>query len=166
LLLIEVGDLQARIRFQERETRRAVLTRGTLVEGRLPLAGFGAAHDEGQRGKAGDDDGHDPKATYKAERVGLRLHRLVGKGERFLSRPHGVTALRHKNRLQALQPLLKIRIAMAGVRRKVHLMNLILPRQEHRKQRSSNAAAEVAGKIGEPGNLVVLLSMHAAPPGA
>jgi hypothetical protein len=40
-------------------------------------------------------------------------------------------------------------------------VNLILPRRERRKQRGSNTAAEVVGKIGAPGNLVVFLSWHA-----
>src|SRR5437016_359781 len=89
------------------------------------------AHDERQRRQARNDDRHDPEAVLEAERIRLGLHGTVGQRQGLLRRGGRVITLSEECALQTGKPFYEIWIAITGVCSEIHLMRLILPRQEH-----------------------------------
>ena len=149
-------------RLRELERNPAALPSNELMRGsRLLLAGPWPAHEKGKRCQTSNHGGHDPEAVFKAQRAGLLLNGLIGKGKRLFRRSDCVVALCDKELLQAGQKLGKVAVCMARVCSKHSQMGLVLTRQKSGEQRSAYTAANIAREIGEPGNLVILLARNA-----
>jgi hypothetical protein len=113
-------------------------------------------HDERQWRQAEDREGEDGEGVFVAEHGGLAEHLLVGLtdgGLRCGSRGHAVG---HHHFFHAVHVEAVRDAALYDVGGEGYLIHLCVAREIGGEERGSGAAAEVAGEVGEAGDLIGL----------
>ena len=116
---------------------------------------------KGKRREAKDDDGEDEEGVFVAEHGGLTEHLLVGLADGHLRCLCGGHAAGDQDLLHLIHVEAIGDAAGNGVGGEVGLMDLGAAGEIGGEERGAGAAAEVAGEVGERGDLVHLVGGYA-----